>query len=460
MKNTLKIKINNLYNTRIDSVNQLHNDIELVNKIIQDKRFTFEEVIDILTTDNQLLKCLYDSSAFKKMDDNEGNTYDVVESCIYKFISNHGKKLTSKHIELFFTCESALKKDDIAWLLLCGGQSYSLITEIANKLGIELSTKYVFAHVFVYDRGCVNLFEFQNMSEYIEDIHLQQALTLRKFDDDVLDDILHKIITYGIYSIEIIGKLCAYQTLSKYLVTKYKDYLDWVSISRNQYFDAVEYIDYEFFREIKDYMVWELYVSRNPVSEKLYKIFADKLTWNEFKYRQQVQINFKELQLTTDKWDKMDLDDYNKIFCHKVVMTPKQTKLVRNYHKLLLYRDNSRYECSTFDKIMLFFRCSSYFDKKLRNELAKSEFQLEGDYVIGYIKEEFVYVVNSRAYEHGLDKTYTSRSEVIQSHREDDNYKYVKVKVNIHDIHSIDYYNWPINSLKQINANKFEFIYD
>lgn len=174
MKNTLKIKINNLYNTKIDSVKQLHNDIELVNKLIQDKRFTFDEVIDILTSDNQLLECIYDKLAFKRMDDNEDNTYDIVESCIYKFMCNHGKKLTSKHIELFFTCESELKKDDIAWLLLCGGQSYSLITEIANNLGI---------------------------------------------------------------------------------------------------------------------------------------------------------------------------DDYNEIFCHKVVMTPKQIKLVRNYHKRLLYRDNSRYKC-------------------------------------------------------------------------------------------------------------------
>ena len=460
MKNTLKIKINNLYNTKIEGVNQLHNDIELVKKIIQDNRFTFDEVIDILTSDNQLLKCIYDYLAFKRMDDNEGNTYDIVESYIYKFMCNHGKKLTSKHIELFFTCESELKKDDIAWLLLCGGQSYSLITEIANNLGIELSTKYVFAHVFVYDRGCVNLFEFQNISEYIEDIHLQQALKLRTFDDDVLDVILHKIIVDGNYSTDIVEKLCAYQTLSKDLVVKYKDYLDWISISRNQYFDAVEYIDYNFFREIKDYMIWGLYVCRNPVSENLYKIFADKLSWEEFKYRQQVQIDFKELQLTVDKWDNMTIDDYNEIFCHKVVMTPKQFKLVRNYHKILLYRDNSRYKCSLFDKIMLFFRCSSYFDEKLRKELVKSKFQLDGDYVIGYIKQDLGYVVNSSAHKHGLDKSYSSRSEVIYSNRNDDDVKYIKVKVNIHDIHTMDYHVWSENRLQQITANKFEFIYD
>ena len=86
--------------------------------------------------------------------------------------------------------------------------------------------------------------------------------------------------------------------------------------------------------------------------ENLYKIFADKLSWEEFKCRQQVQIDFKELQLTVDKWDNMTIDNYNEIFCHKVVMTPKQFKLVRNYHKILLYRDNSRYKCSLFDKIM------------------------------------------------------------------------------------------------------------
>ena len=371
---------------------------------------------------------------------------------------NNGKKLTSKHIERFFACDSRLSPNDKGWLLLCGGQSLSLISEIANNLGIELSTKYILGHLFVYDRGCVNLFEFQNMSEFIEDNQLQEALKLRTFDNDVLDVILHKIIVDGVYSSEFIKDLCIYQQLTKDLVVKYKDYLDWVSVSSYQEFDAIEYIDYNFFREIKDYMVWNIYVNRNPVSEKLYKLFADKLTWDEFKKRQQVLIDFKDVQLNISDFKKMYIDEYNEIFCHKVVMTPKLIKLVRKYHKILLYRDNSNN--NLLDKIMLLLRCGSYFDKKLRNELKTCGFQIEGDYVIGFIQQECLQTINSRTYEHVLSKSYASRCEIIHSDIDEDYKRNIKVKVNIHDIHSIDYYVWPSNKIKQITANKFEFIYD
>lgn len=451
MENSLKIKINNLYNTKVDGVQDLHYDAELVKKIIQDDRFTFDEIIDILIADNQLLDWTYnnDSCDDESCDD---------ESFIYNFMCNNGKKLTSKHIERFFACDSSLLPNDKGWLLLCGGQSLSLISEIANNLGIELSTKYILGHLFVYDRGCVNLFEFQNMSEYIEDNQLQEALKLRTFDNDVLDVILHKIIVYGIYSSEIIKYLCIYQQLTKDLVVKYKDYLDWVSVSSYQEFDAIEYIDYNFFREIKDYMVWNIYVSRNPVSEKLYKLFADKLPWDEFKKRQQVLIDFKDVQLNISDLKKMHIDEYNKIFCHKVVMTPKLIKLVRKYHKILLYRNNNSNN-NLLDKIMLLLRCGSYFDKKLRNELKTCGFQIEGDYVIGFVQQECIQTINSRTYEHGLSKSYTSRCEIIHSDINEDYEQNIKVKVNIHDIHSIDYYVWPSNKIKQITTNKFEFLY-
>ena len=430
MKNSLKIKINNLYNSQINDVQKLDYEVELVKNIIQEKCFTFDEVIDILLTDNQLLKCTYNKSAFEDMDDNVDNTEGVVESLIYKFITNNGKKLTSQHIERFFNCVSDLKKDDIAWMLLCGGQSFSLISEIANKLGIELSTRYVFAHTFVYNRGCVNLYEFQNMSEFIEDIHLQQALKLRTFENDVLDKIIYQIIVEGMYSNEIITKLCYYQQLPKDLVVKYKDDLDWITISNAQYFDAVEYIDYEFFRKIKDYMIWGTYVAVNPVSEKLYKIFADKLSWEEFQMQQQVQIEAKNIQLTQYKLDKMeDMYDYSKIFSHNVIMTPQLMKVVHKYHKILLYRYNDNK--TLLDKLMLFLHCGRYFDKKLRKELTKSGFQIYGDYVIGYIQEECGYIINSRAYKHGLKKSYSTRSEIICYDCDDKCKKNIKVKVNL-----------------------------
>jgi hypothetical protein len=251
--------------------------------------------------------------------------------------------------------------------------------------------------------------------------------------------------------------LCIYQQLTKDLVVKYKDYLDWVSVSSYQEFDAIEYIDYNFFREIKDYMVWKIYINRNPVSEKLYKLFADKLTWDEFKKRQQVLIDFKDVQLNNSDFKKMHIDEYNEIFCHKVVMTPKLIKLVRKYHKILLYRDNSNN--NLLDKIMLLLRCDSYFDKKLRNELKTCGFQIEGDYVIGFIQQECLQTINSRTYEHGLSKSYASRCEIIHSDIDEDYERNIKVKVNIHDIHSIDYYVWPSNKIKQITTNKFEFLF-
>lgn len=461
MKNSLKIKINNLYNTQINGVQKLDYEVELVKNIIQEKCFTFDEVIDILLTDNQLLKCTYNKSAFEDMDDNVDNTEGVVESLIYKFITNNGKKLTSQHIERFFNCVSDLKKDDIAWMLLCGGQSFSLISEIANKLGIELSTRYVFAHTFVYDRGCVNLYEFQNMSEFIEDIHLQQALKLRTFENDVLDKIIYQIVVEGMYSNEIITKLCYYQQLPKDLVVKYKDDLDWIAISNAQYFDAVEYIDYEFFRKIKDYMIWGTYVAVNPVSEKLYKIFADKLSWEEFKTRQQVTIDSEEIQLTIDKLDKFDIYDYNRIFCHHAIMTPKQTKLVRLYHKILLYskHGNNNYNVTQFlAKLMLFFGCDRYFDNKLRHDLKKGGFQVEGDYVIGYVHKDFGQCINNRSYEQGLTRSYAASYEIIENSIDKGNNITVKVKVNIHDIHHTHYYYYPKTAIASIKANKFQFI--
>ena len=109
---------------------------------------------------------------------------------------------------------------------------------------------------------------------------------------------------------------------------------------------------------------------------------------------------------------------------------------------------------------MLLLRCGSYFDKKLRNELKTCGFQIEGDYVIGFIQQECLQTINSRTYEHVLSKSYASRCEIIHSDIDEDYKRNIKVKVNIHDIHSIDYYVWPSNKIKQITANKFEFIYD
>ena len=458
MKNSLKIKINNLYNTKIEGVDMITNEKDLVSDIIKDERFTIDEVVDLILSNNQLLRCMYDDDAFKNIDNNVYSCNDITNTLIYTFMIEYGDKLTTKHIEKFFSCYSNISYNDIAFLLLCGGILYTRITEIANSFDIELSHKYIFSHYFVYKNESVNIYEFQNMTEYIEQIHLEQALYRRSFNEDVLDVIMCRIVDgeYPSYD-KIIPTLCRNQKLSKSFVCKWKDMLDWVAISRYQYFDSVNDIDYNFFLEIKDYMIWQIYVAVNPVSEKLYKIFTDKLTWEQFKTRQQVTIDSEEIQLTIDKLDKFDIYDYNRIFCHNVIMTPKQTKLVRLYHKILLYSKN--YNVTQFlAKLMLFLGCDRYLKNRLKRELKKGGFQVEGDYVIGYVHKDFGQTINYRSYEQGLTRSYAASYEIIENSIDKGNNITVKVKVNIHDIHEIHYYYHPKTAIVSIKANKFQFI--
>ena len=462
MKNSLKIKINNLYNTKIEGVDMITNEKDLVSDIIKDERFTIDEVVDLILSNNQLLCCMYDEVAFKNIDNNVYSCNDITDTLIYEFMIEYGDKLTSKHIEKFFSCHSNISYNDIAFLLLCGGILYSRISEIANYFDIELSRKYIFSHYFVYKNESVNIYDFQNSSEYIEEIHLEQALYRRSFNEDVLDIIMCRIVEGEYPSCnKFIPTLCRNQKLSKSFVCKWKDMLDWVAISRHQYFDSVNDIDYNFFLEIKDYMIWQTYITVNPVSEKLYKIFADKLTWEQFKTRQQVTIDSEEIQLTIDKLDKFDIYDYNRIFCHHAIMTPKQTKLVRLYHKILLYskHGNNNYNVTQFlAKLMLFFGCDRYFDNKLRHDLKKGGFQVEGDYVIGYVHKDFGQCINNRSYEQGLTRSYAASYEIIENSIDKGNNITVKVKVNIHDIHHTHYYYYPKTAIASIKANKFQFI--
>lgn len=457
MNNLLKIKINNLYNTEINNIEMLGRDKELLNNIFNDNRFSFDEIVNLLI-DDKLLSCMFELRFFKR-----GSTIidimtcdNIKESELYKFMLKYGSKFTKEQIEKLFNMDWSLSIDDIIWLLLCGGQPAALLEEIAVSVGKTLSYEHIFSRYFIYNTNNVNIYEFQNISEFITEEHLKIAIKYRNFDEDVLSIIMGKILNNN-FSEEVVEYICKYQKLSTNFVCTFKDNLNWIAISKYQNFELIRFHNYIFFRDIKDYLIWDIYLTKNPILQEIYPLFKDKIDMKNFKEYHQIVMDGK-----FTLWDfmRMSLNEYNNIFKHNVVMKPHTHILARKFRKILLYKE---YHKSLLDKLIAFFGCTSIIDRKLRQELKKSGYKMDGDYIYGYCDKDYMYNINQVAYDQHLPQSHCAKTENIYPTVKDCdslNNNVIKVKLNIHNIMTIITYYRPKNFIKSITANKIIFIYD
>lgn len=457
MNNLLKIKINNLYNTEINNIEMLGSDKELLNNIFNDNRFSFDEIVNLLI-DNKLLSCMFELHHFKRgsMIIDIMTCDNIKDSELYKFMLKYGSKFTKEHIEKLFNMDWCLPIDDIIWLLLCGGQPAALLEEIAVSVGKTLSYEYIFSRYFIYNTNNVNIYEFQNLSEFITEEHLKIAIKYRNFDEDVLSIIMGKILNNN-FSEEVVECICTYQKLSTNFISTFKDNLNWVAISKYQHFESIRFHSYFFFRDIKDYLIWDIYLTKNPILQEIYPLFKDKIDMKNFKEYHQTVI---EGNFTIWDFMRMRLNEYNNIFKHNVIMKPHTFILARKFRKILLYKE---YHKSLLDKLIAFFGCTSIIDRKLRQQLKKSGYKMNGDYIYGYCDKNYMCSINQVAYDQHLPQSCCTKTECIYPTVKDCdslNNNVIKVKLNIHDIMTMTNYYRPKNLIKSISANKIIFIYD